>query len=71
MHQQPLVIGYIFKTLVHPFRFAEILVAVDEVGNDFNVLLDIENIKGAIAQILRDRGHAVALLNGKARYGKV
>jgi len=71
VHQQALVVGYILAALFQPFRFAQILVAVHEVRDDFDMVLDIENIERAVAQILRDGGHAVALLDGKTRNRKI
>jgi len=71
MHQQPLVIRDVLATLFHPLRFAQVVVAVHEVRDDFNVVLDVENIKRAITQILRDRRHAIALLNRKTRNRKI
>jgi len=71
VHQQPLVVGDILATLFQPFRFAQILVAVHEVRDDFDMVLDVENFKGAGAQILRDCRHAVALLDGKTRNRKI
>jgi len=49
MHQQPLVVGHVLAPLFHPFWFAQILVAVDKVRDDLDVILDIENLKGAVA----------------------
>jgi len=71
VHQQPLVVPDILDALFHPFRFAQILVAVDEVRDDLDVVLDVENVQRAVAQILRNGRHAVALLDGKARNRKI
>jgi len=71
VHQQPLVVGDILTPLFQPFRFAQILIAVHKVRDDLDVVLDVEHLKRAVAQILRDRGHAVALLDGKARNRKI
>ena len=53
--------------LAAPFgclRIANIYVAVYEVVNHLNVVLDFEFAHGGFAQIFRDSGNAVALLNG-------
>jgi len=71
VHQQALVFGNILAALFQPFRFAQILVAVHKVGDDLDVVLDVENSQGAGAQILRDGGHAVALLDGETRDRKI
>jgi len=71
VHQQPLVVRNILAALFEPFRFAQVLVAVHKVRDDLDVVLDVENIKGAGAQILRDGRHAVALLDGKTCNGKI
>jgi len=71
VHQQPLVVRHILTALFQPFRLAQILVAVHKVRDDLNVILDVENVKRAVAQVLRDRCHAVALLDGKARNWKI
>jgi len=71
VHQQPLVIRDILAALFHPFRFAQIVVAVHEIRNDFDVVLDVEYFERAVAQILRDRRYAVALLDGKTRNRKI
>jgi len=71
VHQQPLVVPDILAALFQPFRLAQILVAVDEVRDDFDVVLDVKNLKRAIAQILRDGRHPVALLDGKTRNRKI
>jgi len=71
VHQQPLVVPDILAALFQPFRFAQILVAVHKVRNDFDVVLDVENPQRARAQILRDGRHAVALLDGKTRNRKI
>jgi len=52
VHQQPLVVGNILAAFFHPFRFTQILVAVHEVRNDFDVVLDVKNLKSAGTQIL-------------------
>jgi len=71
VHQQPLVVADIFTALFHPFRLAQILVAVYEVWDDLDVVLDVKNVKGAVAQILRNCCHAVTLLDGKTRNRKI
>jgi len=69
--QQAFFVGNVLDAFFEPFRLAHILVAVHEVGNDLDVVLDVENLEGAIAQILRDRRDSVALLDGKTRDGKI
>jgi len=65
VHQQALVVPDILAALFQPFRFAQVVVAVDEVRDNFDVVLDVENPQGAGPQILRNGRHAVALLDGK------
>jgi len=71
VHQQPFVIGDILNPFLHPLRFAQVVVAVHEIRDHFDVVLDVENIQSAVAQILRDGGDAVALLDGKTRNRKI
>jgi len=71
VHEQPLLVGDILAALFQPLRFPHVVIAVDEVGDDFDVVLDVEDVKRAVAQILRNRGYAVALLDGEARNRKV
>jgi len=71
VYQKPLVVGDVFAALFHPFRLALIVVAVHEVGNDFDVVLDVEDFQRAGAQVLRDGGDAVALLDGKTGDRKI
>jgi len=71
VHQQPLFVGDILNAFLQPFWSALVVVAVHEIGDDFDVILDVEYVECAVAQILRDRGYAVALLNGKARNRKI
>jgi len=44
---------------------ADILIAVDEVGDDLDVILDVKHVDGASTQVLRDCGDSIALLDGK------
>src|SRR2546430_7406845 len=50
---------------------AVVEVAVHEIGDDFDGALDLEFLESLIEQIARDGGDAVALLDGKARDGKI
>jgi len=43
VHQQALVVGYVLAAFLQPLRLAQILVAVHEVGDHFDVILDVEN----------------------------
>ena len=67
VHQQAFVVRNIFDSVCQPFRFAHVFVAVHEVRDDFDVVLDVENIQRAVAQVLRDRRNAIALLDRKTR----
>src|SRR4029077_1794688 len=71
VHQQGLVVGDVIAALFQSFRFAHVLVAIHEVRNHLDVLLDVENANGTVAQILRDCSHAIALFDGKARNRKI
>src|SRR2546423_7729654 len=67
MHENSLIVGCVLAAMFLPSRRTNVLVAVDEVGDDFNVILDVKDVDGAGAQVLRDGGDAVALLDGKTR----
>src|SRR5258708_38061258 len=53
MNQDALVVRSILTPLFPISRGPNVLIAIDEVRNDLNVILDVENIEGTGAQILR------------------
>src|ERR1700751_3601357 len=71
MDEDALVVRSIFSTLRYPFRLARIFIAVDKIGDDFDVILDIKNLESAAAQVLRNSSHAIALFNRKASNRKI
>src|ERR1700683_4050040 len=46
-------------------------ITVHEIRNHLNGPLDFEFLQGAVAQVIRNSGHAVALLDGKSRDGQI
>src|SRR5882762_6118975 len=67
MDQYSLIVRGILPTMLLASSRADILIAVDEVGDDLDVILDVKHVDGAGTQVLRDCGDAIALLNGKTR----
>ena len=70
MHEDGLAVGSPLrgKTFVGG---AVVEVAVHEIGDDFDGALDFEFLESLVEQISGDGGDAVALLDGKARDGKI
>src|SRR6266536_3589274 len=64
MNQDALVIRGVLAALSLETGLAHVLIAIYEVGNDLDVVLDVEDLDGAVAQIVRDGGDPVALLDG-------
>ena len=50
---------------------AAVEIAVDEIGDDFDGMLDVKFFDRLLEQIVRDAGDAVALLDGKFGDGKI
>src|SRR5258707_14201111 len=67
MDQNSLIIRCVFPTMLLASSRTELLIAVDEVGDDLNVILDVKHVDGAGTQVLRDCGDSIALLDGKTR----
>src|SRR5581483_1032920 len=60
-----------FATALQPAGVAAIKIAVDEVGDDANLAFHRELRPRSFAQVVRDGGYTVALLDGKAGDRKV
>ena len=67
MHQQALAVGRVLLRELRRIFASAIHVAIHEVVNDLDVILDVELAQRALPQVLRDGGDAVALLDGEAR----
>ena len=66
MHQNGLAIGRPFCAQGGVI-LAAVHIAIDKIGNDLDGPLDIENLDGFLFEVVRDAGHAVGLLDRKAR----
>src|SRR5882757_7847183 len=71
MDQNSLIVRCVLPTMLLASSGADILIAVDEVRDDLNVILDVKHVDGAGTQVLRDCSDAIALLNGKPRDRKI
>ena len=76
MHQDAFAVGSIFQPPLRLPGIANIDIAIHEVVDHLDVVLDVELPQRALAQILRDGSYAVALLdretsNREDRSGRV
>jgi hypothetical protein len=71
MDQQALVLARKLTPAFRRLRIAPVHVAIHEIVNHLDVTAELEFLERTLAQVLRDGGDAVALLDGEARDRKI
>src|SRR5437867_2104509 len=71
MHKQTLAPGGVLLPELDGVFASRIHIAIHEVVNHFDLVANVEFAQRAFLQILRDRSHAIALLDREARNRKI